>query len=278
MPKAREQGRGQGDGKPEPEEARRILYLLKLSRHVQERMESMHRQGRIPGPIHFDRGREGTHVAVAHVLRPDDSLFGTEWDLFALLAKGVRLGRALANVWGRTGGTTGGRDGDGSAGQATWGGRWNQSVEASAIHRLPVVWVVEQSGAASSAPSRAAASGIPSVRVDGSDVLEVYGAAVEAVERARSGGGPSIVEAAASRRDPVSSFAEVLVSEGAVDEAEVAAIQARVEKEFNEAYEFAQSSPLPDPAELTRGVFANPVMFAGEGDQTAAPAGSRTRG
>ncbi len=240
-----------------------LLHLLKLSRHAQERMESMHRQGRLPGPVHLGLGHEGTLVGAACALGPEDSLFGTAWSLAAQLARGVALGGVLANAWGRSGGPTLGRDGDGlgdwhrarafaapatipdSSPQAAGAAlayrirreprvamgfaaaprtdRWRRSVEASAVHRLPVVWVVENhpSGEA----GRDGELGVPAVRVNGSDVRGVHGAAADAVERARSGGGPTIIESAASDGDPVERFADLLVSEGTLDRPRGAGVQ-----------------------------------------------------
>ena len=81
---------------------------------------------------------------------------------------------------------------------ATSNGRWHEALNISAVFRLPVVWVVNNNQFAYSTPNakefavptiaeRGAAYGIPGVRVDGTDVLEVYGVAREAVERARRG-------------------------------------------------------------------------------------------
>src|ERR671939_1004346 len=150
--------------------------------------------------------------------------------------------------------------GDGS----TSNGRWHEALNVSAIHRLPVVWVVNNNQYAYSTPNqlempvptiaeRAAAYGMPGVRVDGQDVLEVYRVAHEAVERARSGGGPSLIESVSLRwrghaghdpakyvprelleeymqhKDPVKRFQELLVSRGVVDDEEVKRVQERVE-------------------------------------------------
>ena len=79
---------------------------------------------------------------------------------------------------------------------ATSNGRWHEALNWSAIHRLPVVWVVNNNQFAYSTPNplefavptiaeRASAYGMPGVRVDGGDVLEVFEAARDAVERAR---------------------------------------------------------------------------------------------
>jgi len=283
------------------EQAREILYLLKLCRHVDERMEAMYRQGRLAGPIRSARGREGTDVGAAYALRADDSLFTAQ--LGAHLVKGVKLERAMATLWGRIDGYTRGRDalvcdwngartftvvstgpadtcppaagaaiayrlrGEPRVAMAICGdgakssGRWHQALEASAAHRLPVVWVVNVSGSRSergrsSVADRAAAYGMPCLRTDGSDVLDVYAAASEAAERARSGEGPTLLEAVASG-DPVSRFTDVLLGEALVSQEDVKEIQAGIDRDFNQGYEFAQRSPLPDPTELTLGVFAD---------------------
>jgi pyruvate dehydrogenase E1 component alpha subunit len=175
---------------------------------------------------------------------------------------------------------------------ATSNGRWHESLNVSAIWQLPVVWVVNNNLFAYSTPNelefpvptiaeRAGAYGMPGFRVDGADVLEVYAAASQAVERARSGGGPSLVESVSLRwrghaghdpakyvpkemledymknRDPVKRFQELLLAESVVDEGDVEGIQTRIEKEFEEGHQFAQSSPLPEPGEVTAGVFSD---------------------
>src|SRR2546430_693797 len=175
---------------------------------------------------------------------------------------------------------------------ATSNGRWHECLNVSAIWELPGIWVVNNNQFAYSTPNklefpvptiaeRADAYAMPGVRVDGANVLEVYSAAKKAVDRARSGGGPSVVESVSLRwrghaghdpakyvpkemledymqnKDPVKRFQELLVKEAVVDDDRVEELQKRIEKEFDEGYEFAQSSPLPEPADLTAGVFAD---------------------
>ena len=175
---------------------------------------------------------------------------------------------------------------------ATSNGRWHESLNVSAIWKLPVVWVVNNNLWAYSTPNelefpvgtiaeRAAAYGMPGERVDGANVLEVYAAASRAVERARSGDGPSLVESVSLRwrghaghdpakyvpkeiledymanRDPVKRFQELLTREGIVDENAVGELQQRIEKQFDEGYEFAQQCPLPEAGDVTSGVFAD---------------------
>jgi len=319
-----------------------MLYLLKLCRYFDERMEALYRQGRLPGAIYSGRGQEGTHVGVTWALRDDDSLFPTHRDLTAQLAKGLDLRRVMAQFWGRIDGYLRGRDGNSHIGDwdgnrtfavmshlpiaypvavgaawayqradygrvalaicgdgATSNGRWHESINTSAIMRLPVVWVVNNNQFAYSTPNerefavptiaeRAAAYGIPGVRVDGTDVLEVYTAAREAVERARTGGGPSLIEAVSLRwrghaghdpakyvprellehymlsKDPVKNFEAHLLSLGVVDDAAVVAIQERVEQAFAAAHEYALASPFPEPGDVSKGVWVEDGYWRSE--------------
>ena len=177
--------------------------------------------------------------------------------------------------------------GDGS----TSNGRWHEALNTSAIFRLPVVWVVNNNQYAYSTPNalefsiptiaeRADAYGMPGVRVDGANVLEVYAAAHEAVERARSGGGPTLIESLSLRwrghaghdpakyvpkelledymanKDPVKRFEELLREHGIVDEAAVTELDERIKQEFDDGYAFAQASPFPEPGDVTKGLWA----------------------
>jgi TPP-dependent pyruvate/acetoin dehydrogenase alpha subunit len=171
---------------------------------------------------------------------------------------------------------------------ATSNGRWHEAINTSAIHRLPVVWVVNNNQFAYSTPNRlefavptiaerAAAYGIPGIRVDGADVLEVHAAARQAVDRARDGGGPTLIESISLRwrghaghdpakyvpedmledhmtsRDPVARFESWILDEGVMSAEEVAELQARIEREFDEGHEYALASPFPEPADAFKG-------------------------
>jgi TPP-dependent pyruvate/acetoin dehydrogenase alpha subunit len=171
---------------------------------------------------------------------------------------------------------------------ATSNGRWHEAINVSAIHRLPVVWVVNNNRWAYSTPNplefpvptiaeRASAYGIPGVRVDGGEVLEVYAAAKEAVDRARAGDGPTLIESVSLRwrghaghdpakympaemledamanHDPVKNHEEYLLREGVVTKEDIEELQARIEREFDEGYEFALASPFPEPADAFKG-------------------------
>jgi len=329
--------------RPLPDERLRdMLYMLKLARFVDERLEALYRQGRLPGAIYSGRGQEGTHVGTVFALEPRDSLFPTHRDLTAQLAKGLDLNRVLAQFWGRIDGYLRGRDGNSHIGDwdgnrtyavmshlpiaypvavgaawayqragdgrvalaicgdgATSNGRWHEAINWSAVQRLPVIWVVNNNQFAYSTPNekefavptiaeRAAAYGIPGVRVDGADVLEVFAAARDAVERARGGGGPSLIESVSLRwrghaghdpakyvptellehymrsKDPVKNFEERLRDLGIVDDAAIAEMQARVEQAFEEAHAYALASPFPEPGDVDKGVWAEDGYWTSE--------------
>ena len=182
---------------------------------------------------------------------------------------------------------------------ATSNGRWHEALNVSAIYELPVVWVVNNNQYAYSAPNplefpvptvaeRAEAYRMPGVRVDGANVLDVYRAASEAVDRAREGGGPTLIESVSLRwrghaghdpakyvpkelledymqnKDPVKRFEELLRSNGVVDETTVKELDERIQQEFEDGYEFAQNSPFPEPGDVTKGLWVEDGYWTSE--------------
>ena len=169
--------------------------------------------------------------------------------------------------------------GDGAANE----GIFHESLNLAAIWGLPVVFVCENNGWAESTPtsyatsvadiaSRASAYGIPGIVIDGADYLDVFEKAGEAIERARSGGGPTLIEAkltrmrghyvgdpeqyrsrverrAARAADPLASLAATVVLGDYLKD---------VEAELDSAYESALSAPWPDPSTVEDYVLAPP--------------------
>jgi TPP-dependent pyruvate/acetoin dehydrogenase alpha subunit len=160
----------------------------------------------------------------------------------------------------------------------------------AAIYRLPVVFICDNNQFAYSTPTyleyacerladRAAAYGFEGVSVDGTDVLAVYREATRAIEKARGGGGPTLIESLTLRmeghavhddafyvppemlsawaeRDPVRRFRDWLIEHAGFAQHEDEEIQAEVKAQLNEALRRAEASPLPDPASVTDGVYA----------------------
>jgi pyruvate dehydrogenase E1 component alpha subunit len=176
--------------------------------------------------------------------------------------------------------------GDGTANN----GQFFECMNMAALWKLPVIFVVENNKwaigmaheRATSIPeiyTKGAAFGMPGVQVDGMDILAVYKVAKEAVARARAGEGPTIIEALTYRfrghsladpdelrpqeekefwfaRDPIKKLANYLVAENLATAEELTAIDREIQAVIDEAVEFAQSSPEPNPDELRRYIFA----------------------
>ena len=165
-----------------------------------------------------------------------------------------------------------------------------EALNLAAIWNLPVIFFCENNLYSEMTPikdmvkverltDRAAGFGIPGVTVDGYDVLAVYDTTCQAVAHARSGGGPTFIEAMTYRlvghmigdtepyrtkeevarwreRDPLGTFPVRLVEELGVSQAEVEQAQAEVTAQMGEIVRFALDSPWPSPDEVTEHVFA----------------------
>lgn len=168
-------------------------------------------------------------------------------------------------------------------------GAFHESLNLAAIWKLPAIFVVEDNLYAISVPKskstsvksnaeRAAAYGVPGVLVDGMDVMAVYEAAGEAIDRARRGEGPSLIECLCYRyrghfegdpqlykpegeeeewrkKDPILRFQEKLIEQGVLTEEEAAQIQEEMTAAVEEAVTFARESPYPEPEEALQHVF-----------------------
>ena len=138
---------------------------------------------------------------------------------------------------------------------------------------------IGRSTAVANVADRASAYAMPGVIVDGNDFAAVAEASFQATERARTGGGPTLIEAKTYRtrghsrsdrnryrsreeieswkaRDPIARFEAEIVALGLANEARIAAIAAEVEKEMAEAVAEASASPWPAVADVTRDVYS----------------------
>lgn len=233
--------------------------------------------GRAGGPTH---GRDGNlHFGdISRGVLPPISMLGTGIPVcagIALASKQQGLNRVALTYIGDGGANT---------------GDFHEGLNFAAVLRLPLVVIVEDNGFAYSTPrdqhvaidsftERADGYGIPSARADGNDVVDVYAVTREAVDRARSGGGPTLIEVKTFRmrghaehdnasyvpkelleqwaqRDPIERLVRYMTDRDLMDAAAKSEIDARAEAEVEEAVRWAEESPLPDAATQTIGVYA----------------------
>ena len=200
---------------------------------------------------------------------------------------------------------------------ATSTGAFHEGFNFAAVQRLPLVVIVENNGYAYSTPiakqtaatqfvDKAIGYGVEGLQADGNDVLAVYDVTKAAVDRARAGGGVTLIELMTYRRkghaehdnqsyvppgeidrwaaenDPIDRYLVVMREElGATDE-EIAAIDARVAREVDAATDEAEKSPPPEPLDALIGVYAEPPrerpLWFREGTDRAVDANERAEG
>ncbi|HEY8891511.1 MAG TPA: thiamine pyrophosphate-dependent dehydrogenase E1 component subunit alpha [Clostridium sp.] len=176
--------------------------------------------------------------------------------------------------------------GDGASNRGTF----HEAANFASVFKLPVIFVCENNEWASTTPyktttsvdniaDRAVAYGMPGIIVDGNDVFKVYKVAQEAVERARQGGGPTLIEAKTYRvkghfvgdpemyrtkeevqkrfmeNDPIKNFEKEALENNLMTREEMDAIKVAADKTLVDAIKFAKDSPFPDPSELYEGLY-----------------------
>lgn len=171
-------------------------------------------------------------------------------------------------------------------------GDWHEAMNFAGIHKLPVIFVIQNNLYAISVPAaeevagqvadRATGYGMEGVVVDGNSVLAMYAASTEAVARARAGEGPTLIEAKTyryyahtsddddklyrtreevelwRRKDPIPQFRQYLVEQRALDAAAEEQLEAEVTDLIRRAATNAESAP--DPTDATSHVYANPIV------------------
>ena len=172
---------------------------------------------------------------------------------------------------------------------ATSRGDWHEGLNMASVYKCPVVYICNNNQYAYSTPlerqmaveniaDRAPAYGLPGEIVDGNDVFAVWDAAERAIERARTGQGPTLIECKTFRmtghsahdyagyvpqelfeyweeRDPIRRLERDLIQRHAITSAEVADMQNRINAEIDEAIQIAEKDPYPDPEECLRDVY-----------------------
>lgn len=196
---------------------------------------------------------------------------------------GLAVGAALAAQLDGKGRVAVAFFGDGAAAQ----GVLAEALNIAALWKLPLLLLCENNGYSEFSPTQSVIAGsiaergvpfgVPSLAVDGNDVVAVWEAAHEAVERARNGGGPTLIEARTYRfhghvegeagfirtpyrteeevdqrrsDDPVARFRADLVARGVLDEGQLAGIEAEIEAGIDAAATRAEAEPCPEPGSL----------------------------
>jgi TPP-dependent pyruvate/acetoin dehydrogenase alpha subunit len=231
----------------------------------------------------YNKGKGGS----MHIAEPDLGMLGAN----AIVAAGIPIatGAALTAQYLGKDWVAVSFFGDGASNE----GSFHESLNLASVWNLPVVFVCENNEFAESTPRsqnqkikdiavRAMAYDIPSMIVDGNNVEAVYLAAREAIARARTGGGPTLIEAKTTRwrghheadnqsyrnkeelkaalaNDAVARWAAQLLAAG-VPQANLDAINEKTAQELKLAIEFAETSPLPNPADANADIFT-PFIF-----------------
>jgi TPP-dependent pyruvate/acetoin dehydrogenase alpha subunit len=224
------------------------------------------------GNVHMGEPALGLHPMVSHLPAMLPVAVGMA------LAFRIRQERRVAVAW----------FGEGAAAR----GDAHEGMNFAGVRRLPVVFICDNNQWAYSTPTylgypvehiadRAAAYGFEGVVVDGTDALAVYRETKRAIEHAREGGGPTLIESVTLRmeghavhddafyvpkelfeewaqRDPIERYRGWLRDNASLTDDEEEEITGGVKRLLNDAVQRADESPWPDPGTLTGGVFATP--------------------
>jgi TPP-dependent pyruvate/acetoin dehydrogenase alpha subunit len=226
------------------------------------------------------RGRDGT----SHYADPALRIYGNVSHLAAMIP--VAVGIALAATLRNEQAVVMNYIGDGGSNV----GDFHEGLNMAAVMKLPFILLIENNQYAYSTPvarqtaaakysDRAIGYGIPGITIDGTDVTAVYDACKEAVDRARRGGGPTLIESLSMRmhghsasddasyvpkemldswkkRDPILRFEGELVKQSILNDEEGRALGDNIRQKIEEAVHEAEASPYPDGPEAAEGVYA----------------------
>src|SRR6266478_2711125 len=277
-----------------------LYYYMRLNRAVEDMMVKLFRQNKIVGGLYSSLGQEAISVGTAFALEKKDWLAPMIRNIGALLVKGVPPRDIFMQHMAKYDSPTKGKDGTSHLGQKivamTWigdggssTGVFHEGLNFAAVQKAPFVLVLENNQWAYSTPvkrqvplenlaDRAKAYGISSYSVDGNDVVAVYTKAKEAVDRARNGEGPILIEVKTFRRlghaqhdpaeyvpkemraywearDPITLYERFLTSEKLLDAKSKKETDEKIEKLLSAERDFAENSPLPPAEFAAQGVY-----------------------
>ncbi len=311
-----------------------LMREMLLYRRFEEKAEEAYAIGKIGGFCHLHIGQEGACAGSIKPLRQDDYVISAYREHTQALAKGVHPNAVMAELYGRVGGSSGGKGGSmhifgadlgfmgghgivgGQVPVATgfgWKikyrgedsvvvcymgdaavnqGAFHESLNMASVWQLPVIYVVENNeygmGTAFKRVSttdmedKSAAHGIPGVTVDGQDVLATYALFRKLVKDVRGGAGPQFVnletyrfrghsmsdpvsgtyrsteevERRKEEEDPIRVLKDKLFAGGILDQEGLEEMDAEAKRISQEAADFAEESPFPDPEALYTNVWA----------------------
>ena len=324
---------------PAPEQLKEMYRTMWRIRLFEEEANRQQAFGNVQGSFHMYIGEEAVAVGFCAHLRPDDYIVGTHRSHGHFIAKGGRIERMMAELFGREGGICRGKGGSmhvadfsvgmlgangvvgGGFGPATGAalasqlrgddgvtvcffgdgamqrGTFHEAINIGAIWNLPVIYVCENNQYQQWIPQRrmtkvtsvrdmAPSYGIPGESVDGQDVLAVSEVASWAIDRARTGGGPTLIECVTYRfhghspgdlqeyrdkeeveywrteRDPIQLLRTHLTERQQLGEDEDVAIRAAAAVEIESAVAFAAASPFPPDEEIVTDVYVDAATTA----------------
>lgn len=269
-----------------------------LAKGVEPRALAAELLGRATG-CSFGRGGS------MHLFAPEVGMMGTSGIVGPCILQAAGAGYSFKLL--KTDGVAVAFFGDGAVNN----GAFHEGLNMASIWKLPVLFVCENNEFATEVPfeyasgqpsvaARAADYGLPGAEVDGNDVTAVWEVARQAVERARAGGGATLIECKTYRtrphaegmgdysyrtredverwktRCPIQRLRRALVEQSAVEASELDAIDQQVETRAAEALTFAESSPWPDRSTAADHVYAEPARAAAGTVSSPSPsAGSR---
>lgn len=320
-----------------PEEKLLWIYTKMLTqRMLEEKILELIPTGKLTGHFHLGIGEEATFIGACAALEEKDYLLPTHRGLGCVIGKGIPLKKIMADIYGKTTGTTKGKGGvlricDASLGvlglSATLGGifpiamgaalsskllndgrvtlaifgdgqsnrgTFHEAINLASIWKLPVVYLCENNQYAISTSQkkamaikniadRAIGYGIPGKVVDGNDALAVYEITLEAVNRARAGKGPTLIEAKTYRwrphfegegasyrapkevemwkkKCPISHLRKRLTNLKLLNPPQDEKIKVQITQEIDEAVKYAEESPVPRPEDALEDLFFPSVM------------------
>ena len=310
-----------------------IYRSMRRIRRFEEVAGDAYLAAKMRGALHFYIGQEASAVGVCTALQPDDYITSTHRGHGHCIAKGGRMDKMMAELFGRATGYCGGKGGsmhiadvesgnlgangivgaglpigvgaalssklqrDGRVTVSFFGdaagptGAFHEAVNMAVVFELPIVFWCENNqygmatksdfaNAGGGVACKADGYGIPGEIVDGNDVFAVYEVAARAVERARRGQGPSLIEAKTyrltghtihdqkpyrtteeieswRRLDPIERFRSAVSQTDRLPNDAISDIDASIDNEAQHALDFAEASPWPIPDVLERDVYAD---------------------